>query len=242
VGIRTGGAPNVKVLLKGGDEVRRAFVHPSDIAAVAPGLVSGVRELSKGTTELVLRSEASGTFSDILAELRRATLPQQGGDGGHRSLLAEWHPDVVVLSLAADVRGEVEVDEFLGIGLELVRLIKAAVGAHVLVFNCSSIDPDGFTSNYRRGAPDVTWRVHQFNRAAIELSMAEGVSIVDVDQLVALSGADSTVVSPLHYSDGLEEELGAEVARILADYGFFEQRPLVAQIGRQPLPKATFTT
>ena len=45
-------------------------------------------------------------------------------------------------------------------------------------------------------------------------------------------GAGKNVTGFLEYADGLHEEIGREFVRILAYYGFFEARPLIAQVGQ----------
>lgn len=222
---RAGGAPQLKVLLKGAADVRRALLDPDDPSRPSAAIRAAVGEKSGGETELVLLAEETGPIASVLSELRDA--------GTGVPLLVEWRPDVLVLSLVADALDSGEPKKFLADALELVKLIKERVGCHVLLFNCSSIQLSGLTSNYFRGEPDMTLRIHHLNRAAIELSTREGISIVDVDYLAAQNGADGNVEDGFHYSDELEATIGDEVVAILADYGFFEKRPLVSQIGRQ---------
>ncbi|MGP0030358.1 MAG: hypothetical protein ACLPVF_07610 [Acidimicrobiales bacterium] len=238
---RTGGHPTIRVLLKAGVDVRHAFLSSEDPPAPSAELDAAVREASNGATELVIRTEDAGPIAAILGELQSAEGEGRSAESPAPSLLLEWQPDVVVLSLAADAADGADADAWLEHGRHLVTLIKERVGAHVLLFNCSSVDPRGFTSNYARQEADITLRVHQLNRAAIELSAREGISLVDADHLAAQAGARTAVLGALHYSDGFEAALGTEVVRILADYGFFEQRPLVAQMGRPPTRKVGST-
>lgn len=117
--------------------------------------------------------------------------------------------------------------------LRLVAEIKARLEAHVVVFNASTVDPDDRTSNFRGVAETTPLRIHAFDRALMEVSVLEGISIVDVDRRIGELGAGRHVEGALRYSAEAQRALAEELARVLADIGFFEARPLVAQVGRR---------
>jgi hypothetical protein len=118
---------------------------------------------------------------------------------------------------------------------QLINRIKERLNAHVLVFNCSSLDPGDLTHNYRQVEDTLALRIHRFNLALMQLSMSEGVSIIDVDRLIAelKGGGEKHVLEALRYSKEVYQTLCEEFLRVLADIGFFEKRPLVMQVGQQ---------
>lgn len=124
-------------------------------------------------------------------------------------------------------------EQFKATFTRLVRTIKARLDAHVLVFNCSTIDPADQVHNYHGLEDTLAVRVHRFNLALYQISTEEGISIIDVDRLVAELGADRHVVKGLHYSAEAYRAIGQECFRVLEDIGFFEARPLIPQIGHR---------
>jgi hypothetical protein len=230
---RSGGAPILKVLLKGGEDMRRAILVSPDGPQLSPAVGEAVRQRSNGSTELDVRMEAAEPVAAILSELRTgaAAPPSPGAPRG--TLLLDWEPDIVGLSLAADVLSAEDADDFFGNGAECIRLMKEHVGAHILLLNASSVNSADLAPNAQRADFQLTLKIHKLNQAAIQLSVLEGISLVDVDRMVAEVGADGNVLGTCHYSDALEVDIGNEVVRILDDYGYFEERPLVQQVGRK---------
>ena len=74
--------------------------------------------------------------------------------------------------------------------------------------------------------------IARLNLAALELSVATGLSVIDVDRLVAELGGENHVDDALRYSATVREAIVAEVVRVIEDYGFFDDRALLEQIGR----------
>jgi hypothetical protein len=188
-------------------------------------------------------------------------LAQYGLAGGGQGLWdGAW--DVIVLTLESEVlappwrhrqsghlayassEASPPADQFERAGLlsaacskeNLSRLIAAAkqrLDAHVVIFNCSTIDPDDNVHNYH-GIEDTTaLRIHRLNLALMELSCQEGISIIDVERLISEMGGERHVLAPCRYSDEAYEAIGQEFLRVLADIGFFENRPLVLQVGQR---------
>ena len=116
----------------------------------------------------------------------------------------------------------------------LIQEIKHRLGAHVIIYNCSSVDPEDTMSNYHGIKADpVALRIHKLNLALMQLSIREGISIVDVDRLIAELGGEQHVIKAMTYSNTALEIIGKEFLRVVEDIGFFEKRPLVMQAGRQ---------
>jgi hypothetical protein len=77
-------------------------------------------------------------------------------------------------------------------------------------------------------------RISLFNLALYEISVLEGISIIDVDRMIAELGAENHVVGPMTYSDAAYHHITQEFLRVMEDIGFFEHRPLMLQIGKRP--------
>jgi hypothetical protein len=155
------------------------------------------------------------------------------------SIPSDGGPDIVYLSLASEVSrfdgGQPADDLIAAIDGDLVALIqgiKEKLGAHILVANLSTYDPGEPPVSYAGlAAEPFVLRAHRLDMLAVEVSHREGVSIVDVDRLLAELGADGTVTGPAEYGPAAQAVIASEVVRILADYGFFDDRPLMAQVG-----------
>ena len=143
------------------------------------------------------------------------------------------HLDVAVLAVEPAVRGGVGAEQLRESLGALITGVKAVCGPHVLVWNCSSVVPGDRTSRYRIGDDPLAVRAHRLNLVLMELSILHGISIVDVDRAIAEPGAADHVRDAFRYSAEASEAGCEETLRIVEDIGFFEERPLVAQVGRR---------
>jgi hypothetical protein len=116
--------------------------------------------------------------------------------------------------------------------LSVVRALKERTSAHLIAFNGSNLDPTDSTMNYAQVPETVSERIRRLNLALLNVSIEEGISIVDVDRIVAESGGNRRVKGALRYSADVSAAICREFLRIIEDIGFFEQRPLLAQRGR----------
>lgn len=136
-------------------------------------------------------------------------------------------------SLAYEPEGLVSADRFRQEFARLVAEIKERVGAHIIVFNAFAYDPDDRTRNYFGVQDTPALRALKFNLALIDISTEEGISIVDVDRILAEMGGGAHAVGAFRHSQEACELLRDEFLRIMQEIGFFEHRPLVAQVGRK---------
>lgn len=109
----------------------------------------------------------------------------------------------------------------------------AESGGQIVAFNCFAFDPDDATRNYFGLQDTLALRAMKFNRALIDLSIEEGISIVDVDRILAELGGTSHATGAFQYSLQACDLICAELFRIMQDIGFFEHRPLIPQMGRK---------
>jgi hypothetical protein len=64
-------------------------------------------------------------------------------------------------------------------------------------------------------------RVKRFNMGLIDISRDLGISIVDVDRIVALLGASLSKIDQIHLAPNACEAVAKEVVRILNDFELF---------------------
>jgi hypothetical protein len=217
------------LFIKGNGDIADATLSRSDSGGK---LDEGVRELVANEFpgyEIAVTAESSSGFTALRRELE---------DGTATMLTAA--PDIVLLSIADDVRtlgshgtnAETAVQNIRTDLVAIVDIIKDKLGAHVLVANASTIDPSDATYNYFGLTEEpLPLRVHRLAHMLIGVSHEEGVSIIDVDRLIAEMGAADNVEAAFSYSPKACAAIAAEVVRVLEDYGFFDERTLVAQVG-----------
>jgi hypothetical protein len=152
----------------------------------------------------------------------------------HPGWQCEWSSDQRrSFSEQYERQGLVPVEQFRQQFARLVAEIKQRLAAHIIVFNCCTYDPDDRTSSYFGVQDTPALRALKFNLALIDLSAEEGISIVDVDRVLAELGGGSHVTEAFRYSSDACKLIRDEFLRILQDIGFFERRPLVEQVGRK---------
>jgi hypothetical protein len=101
----------------------------------------------------------------------------------------------------------------------IVSGLRAISEAPILVYNMSSIVP-GDDASCQLGLDDsLSTRIRRFDLALIDLSARTGIHIVDVDRIVACSGADALKVDFIHYRPAAYRLIALEVARILEQEG-----------------------
>jgi hypothetical protein len=138
--------------------------------------------------------------------------------------------DVIVLATSDALRRKLERDlraTFFDAVAALMPVARAA-DIRVLLVNDSTVVPRDRVLPQDPFSVDIA----RLNLAALELSVATGLSIIDVDRLIAELGGGNHVDDALSYSATAREAIVAEIVRVIEDYGFFDERPLLDQIGR----------
>jgi hypothetical protein len=227
MGVKMGGKPRLRVFLKGGADLASSLL-PVEYgpSACLPELV---RQTHDGYDAEVLH-EPCGPCHALLVELEAAVKNRGAEDaGGAPTGLVAASPDVVVFSIAADIGTGADV--FQAAMRKVIRIVKDELGSHVIIYNGSSVVPSERVSNYHRVSVSPSLQVHRLNLAVLELSVLEGISVIDVDRIIAELGANDHVFGLLEYSAEACRALSREFLRVLDDYGFFEPRPLLVQMG-----------
>lgn len=225
---KMGGKSFLKILLRGGDDLADSLLSVGE----------GGRALPRGLRGLMEEKQNAAFQVELIREpCNGSCLPAPDGGNGlgpqSRSLLFDETIDVVALSMQPDILGSAPVQQFKDGLLRLIRAIKQHSGAHIIAYNCSSLDPEDATYNYHGVGEPLSVRIQRFNLALLECSVLEGISIIDADRLVAELGGLKQVEKALCYSAGALQGTAREFLRVLEDIGFFENRPLLKQLGRR---------
>ena len=104
----------------------------------------------------------------------------------------------------------------------IIDTIRERSEAPILIYNMSSITPGESIHCYQGFGEPYSTRVRKFNLGLIELSEETGVSIIDVDSLVARKGADALKLDTIHLTPVGYRLVAEEVVRVLADLGVLE--------------------
>lgn len=116
---------------------------------------------------------------------------------------------------------------------KLVQALKEKTTAHIMMLGCSTFDPKEEPHNLYGREVSLTEQTHRLNLVLLELSFSEGVTFIDVDRLLAEIGCRQHVSEPLHYSNEAYASIRDDVKRVISDVGFFEERPLLVQMGHR---------
>lgn len=104
----------------------------------------------------------------------------------------------------------------------LIERIRERSQAPILIYNMSSIIPGEMIHCFQGLDDSLSTSIRRFNIGLVELSQATGISIVDVDSIVARAGADRLKLDTFHLTADGYRLVAEEVVRVLADLGVFQ--------------------
>jgi hypothetical protein len=104
----------------------------------------------------------------------------------------------------------------------VISRIKAHTQAPILIYNLSPVAPGPVTHCFLGLEDSIGTRIRRFNLMLVELSERTGVSIVDVDSVVAKAGADRAKLDIGHLTGDGARLVAEEVVRVLGEYGLFD--------------------
>ncbi len=107
----------------------------------------------------------------------------------------------------------------------VVARLRAASDAPILIYNVCAVVPGEWIHDHSGLAETLATRIRHFNLGLIALSRDTGVSIVDVDAVVAREGARRLTIDPLHLTAEGCRLVAEEVVRVLDDLGLFAEKP-----------------
>lgn len=129
-------------------------------------------------------------------------------DDGRRWLEADFEPN-----------GLLTPDQSMENLFNLVSKIRVHSRAPVLIYNVSSVMPSDLIHCWEGVGETFTTRVNRFNLALTDLSRETGISIIDVDRIVAVMGARAAKLDQIHLTALGCEAVAKEVVRVLRDIG-----------------------
>jgi hypothetical protein len=213
----------ISVAVLGGADLDDAVLSTADGGRLLPlGLAEVLRDRHPDLEVEVVRHAGRDVWS-LAADLDSLRRQIQG-------------VDVVLRSIQPDVASGVSGPELVRLFTEAMAQVIAACkdeGCRVIVLNGSTLDPSDVLSCYANVGETGPLTVHRLDLELIELSMLDGISVVDVDRVVAEYGGCEHVHGPFDYSVEVCEAIRDEIALVLDEYGFFDDRPLLAQRGRR---------
>ena len=114
-----------------------------------------------------------------------------------------------------------DVDESMRNFEAIVARIRARTAAPILVCNLSAVVP-GDNVHCHQGLGDtLSTRIRRFNVGVAELSQRTGVSVIDIDAVLARAGAARAKLDALHLTAEGCRCVAEETVRVLEDLGCF---------------------
>ena len=105
----------------------------------------------------------------------------------------------------------------------IIARIRERSAAAILVYNLSPITP-GEAVHSHEGLDELfSTRIRRFNLGLIELSQATGISIIDVDTVLARAGAEGLKIDTVHLTGEGSRLVAHEVVRVLDDLGLLPE-------------------
>ena len=103
--------------------------------------------------------------------------------------------------------------------VRIIDRIRSRSTAPILVYNVSAIVP-GEAVHSHLGLDEIfSTRIRRFNLALTELSAATGISIIDVDAVLARAGAERLKLDAIHLTPDGCRLVAEEVVRVIEDLG-----------------------
>ena len=99
----------------------------------------------------------------------------------------------------------------------IVELIRNRTDAPILVYNMSPIVPGPIVHCLQGLGETFATRIRRFNLALADLSEMAGISIIDVDEILARAGADRLKVDAMHLAPEAYRLIAEEVVRVLEE-------------------------
>jgi hypothetical protein len=121
-----------------------------------------------------------------------------------------------------DHLGQIDAAQSMANLRRIVARLRQHTDAPVLIYNLSPIVPGEMVHCLQGMGETYATRIRRFNLGLAELSETTGVSIVDVDALLARAGADRLKLDAIHLTAEGYRLVAEEVVRVLEDLGLLE--------------------
>ncbi len=187
------------------------------------GLSLGAHPLVAQFSDAVFTTDADAIVLSVQSEVA-FTLARHRRDG------YLFHPDHWRAWPDADrrwLRDEFTVEDLLDVATsmrnleQVVTRLRQHSPAPVVMYNLSSVVP-GDTVHCHSGIENgLSTRIRRFNLGVIELSQRTGISVIDVDAVIARAGATETKLDAMHLKALGCRLVAEETVRVLEDLGCF---------------------
>ena len=104
----------------------------------------------------------------------------------------------------------------------MIDEIRRSRDVPILIYNVSPIIPGEMIHCYQGLDETFSNRIRRFNLGLAGLSERTGISIIDIDTLVARHGADTMKLDAVHLTPQAYRLVAEEVVRVLEDLGILE--------------------
>jgi len=101
----------------------------------------------------------------------------------------------------------------------IINRIRTRTEAPILIYNVSPVVPGEAVHCLQGLGETYSTRCRRFNLGLAELSEELGISIVDVDSIIARAGADTLKIDAMHLTPDGYRLVAEEVVRVLDDLG-----------------------
>ena len=105
----------------------------------------------------------------------------------------------------------------------IIEKIREHSEAPILIYNVSPINPGEMIHCHQGLGESYSTRIKRFNLGLVELSEKTGVSIIDIDRVLARKGADALKLDMMHLTPEGNKLVAEEVVRVLADLGLLDE-------------------
>ena len=131
-----------------------------------------------------------------------------------------WQPDDKIwLRDEFEHKGLLDAAESISNLRQVIKRLRERSDAPILIYNVSAVVP-GESAFCHDGIEELlSTRIKRFNLGLIELSQETGISVIDVDGIVAKAGADRLKIDPTHLTPEGYRLVAEEVVRVLEAHG-----------------------
>jgi hypothetical protein len=190
-------------------------------ALTEKSLPMGAYPLASQFSTAVFDAEADVVIFSVMQEVMAGMTQARAGD--YRLYIDSatgWTPaDKDWLRAAFAPLPRLDVDQSMENFARIIERRRETSDAPILIYNMSSAVPGEWIPCHQGVEGALSTRIKRFNLGLVELSEATGVSIVDVDRVLARNGGDRLRIDTLHLNAEGCRLVAEEVAAILADLG-----------------------
>ena len=190
---------------------------PAELAARNPPMGSMAapmqysRALFTAPADAVVLSLQPDITNTILRHRRDGWLLLPGESGAWPAADQAWLAEAFTALPLLDVEASMANLE------RIAEAVRAERDVPVLVYNLCAAIPGTLVHCHAGFEDALATRIRRFNLALVELSQRTGISVIDVDAILARHGAARLLLDPIHLSPDGCRLVAEEVARVLEE-------------------------